>query len=93
MVARALRERVRQGFRIVTTNLVIAETFVLILRRVHREPALGFLREVRRPPNLVITSSEDLELHAPSAASAFARGTPPAPTVEAESEPTPANAG
>ena len=30
------------------------------------------------------TRPEDLELHAPSAASAFARGTPPAPTVEAE---------
>jgi hypothetical protein len=39
------------------------------------------------------TRPEDLELHAPSAASAFSRGAPPTPTV-AEAEPTqPAGVG
>jgi predicted nucleic acid-binding protein len=63
-LARALRERVRQGARIVTTNLVLAETHVLLLRRVHREAALAFLREVRRPPHLVVNSTEDHEVRA-----------------------------
>jgi hypothetical protein len=37
------------------------------------------------------TRPEDLELHAPTAASAFHRGAPPAPSTAAESEPEPAN--
>lgn len=61
--AGALRERVRQGARIVTTNLVIAETYAL-LRRVRREAALAFLREIRRPPHVVVVSTEDQELRA-----------------------------
>jgi predicted nucleic acid-binding protein len=60
-MAQALRERIAQGARPVTTNLVIAETHSLILRRVHRSAALEFLREVRRAPNLVVTSDEQLE--------------------------------
>jgi uncharacterized protein len=63
-LAVALRDRVRQGVRIVTTNLVLAETYALLLRRVRREAALAFLREVRRPPQVVITSTEELELRA-----------------------------
>ena len=63
-LAGPLRERVRQGARIVTTNLVIAETYVLLLRRVRREAALAFLREIRRPPHVVVASTEDQELRA-----------------------------
>jgi hypothetical protein len=46
---------------VVTTNLVVAETHALLLRRGGREPALRFLREVRSDPILVETSSPDLE--------------------------------
>lgn len=63
-LAGALRERVRQGARIVTTNLILAETYALLLRRTRRDAALAFLREVRRPPHVVVTSTEDLELRA-----------------------------
>jgi len=59
-----LRARVAGGIRIVTTNLVLAETHALLMRRVHGPAALAFLREVRRPPNLVVASTEELEMRA-----------------------------
>jgi len=59
--AEALRTRVQKGARVVTTNLVIAETHVLLLRRTSRKVALRFVREVRRSPNIVISSSPDYE--------------------------------
>ena len=59
--ADALREAVRRGARVVTTNLVVAETYALLLRRVGRQAALAFLEGVRRPLMLVVTSSPDLE--------------------------------
>src|SRR5207248_4773430 len=43
----ALRNRVQRGARVVTTNLVIAETHALLLRRTSRKVALTFVREVR----------------------------------------------
>lgn len=60
-VATALREGVGAGKRIVTTNLVIAETHALLLRRVHRAAALAFARAVGEPPNLVVRSTPELE--------------------------------
>jgi len=62
-VAGALREAVLGGTKIVTTNLVVAETHAL-LRRSHRAAALEFLREVRREPNVVVTSTPEQEARA-----------------------------
>jgi predicted nucleic acid-binding protein len=63
-VANALRQQVAAGVRVVTTNLVIAESQALLMRRVGREVALTFAQRVRQPPSLVITSSEALEAQA-----------------------------
>ena len=60
----SLSARLRAGARVVTTNLVLAETHALLLRRAGPRAALGFLREVTRGPNLVIDSTHDLELAA-----------------------------
>ena len=49
--ADSLHARVRQGVRIVTTNLVVAEAHALLLRRVGRSAALAFLQLVRQSPN------------------------------------------
>jgi predicted nucleic acid-binding protein len=62
--ATALLDAVSGGVRIVTTNLILAETYVLLSRRVRRETALVFIRTVREPPNLVIASDPDLEIAA-----------------------------
>lgn len=63
-VAGALEEAVRRGVRVVTTNLVVAETHALLLRRGGREPALRFLTEVWRDPVLVEPSGPELERRA-----------------------------
>ncbi len=60
-LAAALHDRVRGGVRIVTTNLVVAETHALLLARTRREAALAFLRAVRQRPNEVVTATADLE--------------------------------
>ena len=60
-LARALRERVSRGVRVVITNLIVAETHALLLRRVGRGPAEAFARVVRGSPNLVVTSTPELE--------------------------------
>jgi predicted nucleic acid-binding protein len=60
-VAQALRNSVQKKRRIVTTNLVIAETHALIMRRIHRTAAIAFLREVSRAPNIVISSTPEYE--------------------------------
>jgi hypothetical protein len=57
----ALSDRVRRGARVVTTNLVVAETHALLLRRGGRRAALRFLDEVGREPILVEMSSRQLE--------------------------------
>jgi len=62
--AAALREGVRKGTRIVTTNLVVAETHALLLRRLGREPALTFLEGVSRPLMVVVASSQEWETRA-----------------------------
>jgi predicted nucleic acid-binding protein len=56
-LARALRERVQRGARVVTTDFVLAESHALIMRRVHREAAQAFLHTVRRPPNVIVPGS------------------------------------
>jgi len=60
-LASALRERVQAGARIVTTNLVLAETQALLMRRAGREVALRFTRTVRQPPNSVEYSTFERE--------------------------------
>ncbi|MDQ3242232.1 MAG: PIN domain-containing protein [Gemmatimonadota bacterium] len=60
-VARALRDAIERRRRIVTTNLVVAETHALIMRRVHRTAALAFLREVTRAPHVVVSSTPEYE--------------------------------
>jgi len=61
MLATALADRVRSGGRIVTTNLVVAESHALLLARTRRDAALAFLRAVRQPPNEVVTATAELE--------------------------------
>jgi predicted nucleic acid-binding protein len=63
-LALTLREVVAGGARVVTTNLVVAETHALLLRRTDRESALAYARTVRRSPNLVVSSTPDLEAQA-----------------------------
>jgi len=53
VLAGTLRERIGQGARIVTTNLVVAETHALLLRRAGQRAALAFLQAVRRAPNRI----------------------------------------
>ncbi len=65
-VADALRRRVRAGARVVTSNLVVAETHALLLRRVGSQAAMAFVRGVGDPPNLVIRSTAALEAEAVS---------------------------
>ena len=61
VLADALRALIARRRRLVTTNLVVAETHALLLRRVGRPAALAFVRTVGEPPNLVIRSSRELE--------------------------------
>jgi predicted nucleic acid-binding protein len=60
-LAGALRERVARGVRGVTTNLVVAETHALLLRRVGRGPAEAFARVVVGPSSLIGTSTPERE--------------------------------
>ena len=57
----AFREQVLAGARVVTTNLVIAESHALIMRRAGSDAALAFVRQVRQPPTVVIESTADVE--------------------------------
>ena len=63
-VALAMRNAIKSRRRIVTTNLVVAETHALTMRRINRTAALAFLREVGRAPNIVLSSSRELEMAA-----------------------------
>ena len=60
----ALRAHIRSHSRLVTTNLVVAETHALLLRRVGRATALTFIQTVGESPNVVVRSSRELELAA-----------------------------
>lgn len=63
-VERVLRKRLHLGVRLVTTNLIVAETHVLLLRRTSRGAALAFLTDVAVPPTVVVPSTPALEAHA-----------------------------
>ena len=60
-ISAALRALIRNHRRLVTTNLVVAETHTLLLRRVGRTTALTFLQTVGESPNVVVRSSRELE--------------------------------
>jgi predicted nucleic acid-binding protein len=60
-VASALRDALESRYRIVTTNLIVAETHALLLRRFGNAVALAFLREVRSEPNVVVESTREAE--------------------------------
>lgn len=59
-VSEALRRRVTGGARVVTSNLVAAETHALLLRRVGRPAATAFVRAVGEPPNVLVYASPEL---------------------------------
>ena len=63
-VVETMRARRRSGARAVTTNLVIAETHALLLRRVGRPTAHAFVHEVVRVPNAVVWSTPEIEARA-----------------------------
>ncbi len=58
---------VRAGERLVTTNLIIAETHALLTIRAGAPTALAFLRHATTPPTEVVTSTPELELEAQDA--------------------------
>ena len=60
-VAAVVEDALRAGTRLVTTNLVVAETHALLLHRTNREHALAFVRAVSEPSTTVVTSTSDLE--------------------------------
>jgi predicted nucleic acid-binding protein len=60
-LAATLRILISAHRRVVTTNLVVAETHVLLMRRVGRPTALRFARTVDEPPNVVVRSTRELE--------------------------------
>ena len=57
----ALRARVERRVRIVTSNLIVAESHALIMRRAGIASALRFVQLVRASPNLVVSSTTMLE--------------------------------
>jgi predicted nucleic acid-binding protein len=60
-VGKALNEAIEDRYRIVTTDLIVAETHALLLRRFNRDVALAFLREIRSEPNVVVESTREVE--------------------------------
>lgn len=60
-LAATLREAVAEDARPVTTNLVVAETHALLLRRGGRTAAMSFLRELKVPGVSVVYSTNDVE--------------------------------
>jgi predicted nucleic acid-binding protein len=63
-MAAELTGRVKAGVRIVTTNLIIAESHALLLHRGHAGAALDFVKTVRQRPHLVVFSTPELEASA-----------------------------
>ena len=60
-LAAALRSLIRDRRRLVTTNLIIAETHALLLRRIGHRTALTFAQTVDEAPNVVVRSTRELE--------------------------------
>ncbi len=63
-LSEALRSRVHRRDRVVTSNLVVAESHALVMRRAGIDTGLRFLQLVRASPNVVVTSSAALEARA-----------------------------
>lgn len=63
-IERAMRQRLRAGSRLVTTNLIVAETHALLLRRAGPHAALKFLHEVTKPPIGIVGSTPEIEARA-----------------------------
>lgn len=63
-VKAAVEDLLRAGARMVTSNLVVAETQALLLHRTGRDAALKFAQTVSQPPILVVVSSTDVEQRA-----------------------------
>ena len=63
-LARALRTRIREGRRVVTTNLIVAETHALLMRRASIPAALEYARTIGGPPNIIVHSTAELEIRA-----------------------------
>ena len=61
VLSAALRERVARRERIITSNLVVAESHALIMRRAGVAAGLQFLHLVRASPNVVVTCTDQLE--------------------------------
>ena len=57
----ALRARVERRVRIVTSNLIVAESHALIMRRAGIGAGLRFVQLVRASPNVVVSSNALLE--------------------------------
>jgi predicted nucleic acid-binding protein len=60
-VATVMAEALRTGTRLITTNLVMAESHALLLHRAERARALAFGRAVTEPSTVVVSSSAELE--------------------------------
>ncbi len=60
----ALRSQVERRARVVTSNLVVAESHALIMRRAGIAAGLRFVQLVRASPNVVVTSTSSLESQA-----------------------------
>jgi len=60
-MAEQLEARVHEGAGLVTTNLVLAESHALLMRRIDRRVARAFLAGARAAPNVVVHSTAELE--------------------------------
>ena len=63
-LAGLLRSRLGEGATLVMTNLVLAESHALIMRRIGRAEARAFLSGARAAPNVVVYSTSELEVTA-----------------------------
>ncbi len=61
LLAKALRARIHAGAAVITTNLVVAETHALLVRRTNRDTALAFVRRVDQAGIVVVRSTAELE--------------------------------
>jgi uncharacterized protein len=61
-----LEARVRDGAVLVSTNLVLAESHVLLMRRIDARVARAFLSGARAAPNVIVHSTAELEALAES---------------------------
>jgi len=63
-VVRTVRRLARGRRRFVTTNLVVAESHALLMRRVNRRAALAFLEAVVLEPHVIVFSTAEREARA-----------------------------